>query len=92
MKKFNVCLNGTWSFDFGIEANSKEAAIAEAIEMMDMEAGSIDLYHIEQFAEEEDGCGPGPEDMTILDEFFPKILEAKDKKDAQRYRKAAEEV
>ncbi len=93
MKKFYVHLNGLWSIDFGgIEANSKEAAIEEAMELMDMESGPIELEHIEQFAEEGDGCGPGPGDMPILDEFYLKILEAKDKKDAQRYRKAAEEV
>jgi len=84
MKEFNVHLNGLWSFDFGgIEANSKEAAIEEAIKLMDMESRAIELEHIEQFAEEGDGCGPGPGDMYILDEFYPKILEAKDKKDAQ---------
>jgi hypothetical protein len=95
MKEFYVELHGLWSFSFNIDANSKEAAIAEAIKMMDMESGSIQLEHIDQFAEEEiDGCIPnGPElgDMPVVDEFFSKILTAQDKIDAQRCQKAAEE-
>jgi len=92
MKEFYVHLNGLWCFDFGgIKANSKEAAIEEAIKTMNMESGSIELEHIEQFAEEEDGCGPGLEDMPILNKFYLKIMDAKDKNDAQRLRKAAEE-
>ena len=49
---------------------------------MDMEACPIGLTHIEQFVEEEGEFGSGSEDMHILNEFYPKILEAIDKKDA----------
>ena len=53
MKTFNVILNGTWSFDYLIEANTKEEAINQAIRDMDGESGSIDLIHVNQSAEEE---------------------------------------
>jgi hypothetical protein len=55
MKEFYVYLNGTWSFDYLIEANTKEEAISQAIRDMDGESGSIDLEHIDQSAEEEAG-------------------------------------
>jgi hypothetical protein len=55
MKEFYVHLNGSWSFEFhSIKANSKEAAIEEAIKIMDFGSGSIELDYIEQFAEEVD--------------------------------------
>jgi len=92
MKEFYVHLNGLWSFDFGgIKANSKEEARMQAIELMDRESGSIELEHIEQFVEEEGGSGPRFEDMMILGKYCSEILEARDKKLFQWYRKAAEE-
>lgn len=94
MKEFYVQLNGLWCFDFrGIKANSEEAAIEEAIKTMNMEFGSIELDHIEQFVEEEGGCGPGWElgDMPILNNLDLKYAVAKNKKNVQRLRKAAGE-
>jgi hypothetical protein len=80
MKTFNVCLNGLWSFDYLIEANTKEEAISQAIKEMDLESGSIDLEHVDQYAEEEKDsrvpCGPGPSDMKISSKFFYKIMTA----------------
>ena len=55
MKEFYVFVNGTWSFDYQIEANTKEEAINQAIRDMDGESGSIDLIHVDQSAEEEAG-------------------------------------
>jgi hypothetical protein len=81
MKTFNVHLTGLWNFDFLVDAKSKEEAIGEAIEVMELEAAPIDLCHVDQYAEEDNGQkildGPGPGDMKISDEFFPKIIAAK---------------
>ncbi len=52
MKEFNICLEGTWNFDYIIEANSKEEAIEKAIQEMDQESGSIDLAHTKQWIED----------------------------------------
>jgi hypothetical protein len=49
MKEFNICLEGTWYFDYLIKANSKEEAIEKAIEQMDQESGAIDLEHTKQW-------------------------------------------
>ena len=51
MKEFNICLEGTWYFDYLIKANSKEEAIEKAIEQMDQESGAIDLEHTKQWFE-----------------------------------------
>lgn len=52
MKEFNICLEGTWNFDYIIEANSKEEAIEKAIQEMDQESRSIDLAHTKQWIED----------------------------------------
>ena len=54
MKEFNICLEGTWNFDYVINANSKEEAINKAIQEMDAESGSISLYHTHQWFEDEE--------------------------------------
>ena len=52
MKEFYVVLNGLWSFDFVIDANSKEEAERLAMELMDKDHGPIDIEHVDQHAEE----------------------------------------
>ena len=52
MKEFYVVLNGLWSFDFVIDANSKEEAKTLAMELMDKDHGPIDIEHVDQHAEE----------------------------------------
>ena len=52
MKEFYVVLNGLWSFDFVIDANSKEEAERLAMELMDEDHGPIDIEHVDQHAEE----------------------------------------
>ena len=52
MKEFYVFLNGLWSFDFVIDANSKEEAERLAMELMDKDHGPIDIEHVDQHAEE----------------------------------------
>lgn len=54
MKEFNICLEGTWNFDYVINANSKEEAINKAIQEMDAESGSIALIHTNQWFEGEE--------------------------------------
>jgi|TARA_Y100000294_G_scaffold140947_1_gene134825 hypothetical protein len=54
MKKFDICLEGTWFFNYSIEANSKEEAIEKAIKDMDEESRSIDLYHTNQWFDGEE--------------------------------------
>jgi hypothetical protein len=77
MNSYYVTLNGLWSFDFSIEATSKEEAIQEAMELMEKESGSIDLEHVDQHVEEESDSGmahgPGPSDMKISGDFFNDI-------------------
>ena len=51
MKEFDICLEGTWFFNYLIEANSKEEAIEKAIQEMDQESGSIDLDHTKRWFE-----------------------------------------
>jgi hypothetical protein len=48
---------GTWFFNYAIEANSEEEAIEKAKQEMYMEAGSIDLNHTRQWCEGERVCG-----------------------------------
>ena len=52
MKEFYVVLNGLWSFDFVIDANSKEEAKTLAMELMDEDHGPIEIEHVDQHAEE----------------------------------------
>jgi D-alanine-D-alanine ligase-like ATP-grasp enzyme len=54
MKEFNLILEGTWSFHYSIEANSKEEAIEKATQEMNAESGSIDLYHTNQWFEDDE--------------------------------------
>jgi len=56
MKDFHIFLEGTWSFNYGIEANSKEEAIDQAIQDVDNWARSLDIYHTNQwlYGEEEE--------------------------------------
>lgn len=88
MKEYNVYLNGLWFFDYIIEANTKEEAIKKAMNEMELESGSIDLTHIDQYVEEYDGVGVGPgiNDMNISSEYFPEILKkvyAKEEKQSE---------
>ena len=54
MKDFHIFLEGTWGFDYGVEANSKEEAIDKAIQDMDGESGAITLIHTNQWFEGEE--------------------------------------
>jgi len=54
MEKFDIFLDGTWSFSYSIKANSKEEAIEKAIKEMDMEACPIDLQHNNQWFEDDE--------------------------------------
>ncbi len=51
MKDFDICLEGTWFFNYSLKANSKEEAIEKAIKDMNRESRSIDLYHTNQWFE-----------------------------------------
>ena len=77
MKEFYVVLNGLWSFDFVIDANSKEEAEILAMELMDKDHGPIDIEHVDQHAEEmkkSSGVGgPDIDDMKISYKNFNKI-------------------
>ncbi|MBT3511055.1 MAG: hypothetical protein HN472_16115 [Nitrospina sp.] len=92
MKEFYIFVNGTWSFDYQIEANTKEEAICQAMKDMDQEARCIELYHVDQYVEEDTGSGvsgPGIGDMKISDEFFPKIWDAKLEEDGDNRPKSS---
>lgn len=54
MKEFNIFLEGTWSFNNVIEANSKEEAINEAIQDVDYWARSLDISHTNQWLKGEE--------------------------------------
>jgi hypothetical protein len=52
MKEFYVVLNGFWSSDCFIDANSKEEAEILAMELMDKDHGRFDIEHVDQHAED----------------------------------------
>jgi len=50
MKDFHIFLEGTWNFNYLIEANSKEEAINQAIQDVDKYwARPLDIYHTNQW-------------------------------------------
>ena len=56
MEIFDIWLEGTWSFCYGVKANSKLEAIKKAMKDMEEESRSINLYHTNQwFDGEEEG-------------------------------------
>ena len=61
MKEFNSLLVGHWTLNITVEANSKEEAINNAIELAEEMSGPFNLTHDKQWMEGEDGVEKCPD-------------------------------
>ena len=74
MKEYWIDMEGIWSYQNCIKANSKEEAIELAKEDMDRESGCIYLGHINQWLEDEEEEEKGGEIYTLRRESRSIIL------------------
>jgi len=53
MKKYDIHIEGKWTFCYGHEGNSKEEAIKKALQAVKREAGPIEIEILEQYVHDE---------------------------------------